>query len=306
MAASNRWVLGAILLLPGLFIALSLQMFGESSDDGVTPVSLDINQLPPTSAGGIEEHSTDQHSEWGISLSSTAVTTKQLVDLVGMTGQVSVQLPKYRFRWNENILARVSFDLQSGKLPPEFEMTVSLVTEQGNFILDVTPEWNNSGSRIHGLISVIPESDWPADIELVAIIKAPQQRVHETKVQLELFSPKIVVTGIASPYLKGDDWIIPVEITVNEPGVAVVSARLTEDNGTLVTHLQSRSRLKEDGILLMHVRSQLINERHFKQNLMLSDITVRHIADGLNAKLGWGDSSRNKYVIPTFESSHKP
>lgn len=306
MAPSNRWVLGAILLLPGLFIALSLQMFGKDSDSGVTPGTLDINQLPPTSSGGTEQRSTDQNSEWGISLSSTAVATKQQVDLVGMTGQVAVQLSKYRFRWNENILARVSFDLKSGKLPPEFEITVSLVTEQGNFILDVTPEWTNSGSRIHGLISVIPESDWPANIELVAIINVPQQRVHETKVALELFSPKIIVTGVASPYLEGEDWIIPLEITVNEPGVAVVSARLTEDNGTLVTHLQSRSRLKEDGILLMHVRSQLISERHFKQNLMLSDITVRHIADGLNAKLGWGDASRNKYVIPTFESSQKP
>jgi hypothetical protein len=311
MASSNRWILGAILLLPGLFIAFSLQLFGQSSESSAVPSSLNVNQMPPTSAGGAEpfykdQTSKDQNSEWGISLSSSAVSTKQLIELAGMTGQVSVQLPKYRFRRDEKILSRVSFDLKSGRLPDGFEMTVALVTQQGNMIRDVTPNWSMSSGRIHGLISVVSEADWPENLELDAIIKAPQQLAHETKVQLELFSPKILVTGVSPPYLDGDDWLIPVEITVNEPGVAVVSARLTEDNGTLVTHLQSRSRLTKSGTLLMHVRSQLISDHHFKQNLMLTDITVRHIADGLNAKLGWGDTSRDRYVIPTLDESRKP
>lgn len=306
MAPSNRWILGGILLLPGLVIALSLQIFDRDSVDNAVAQALNLNQMPPTSAGSTKHQAAEHPSEWGISLSSSVVTTKEKVIIGEATGQMSVQLEKYRFRWDEKILAGVSFELESGKLPSNSEMIVSITTQQGNLIQDVTPAWTKSGNRTHGLISVLPNSDWPANIEVVVTLKVPQQgsdestalRAHETKVPLELFSPKIIVTGVASPYIEGDDWVVPIEITVHEPGVAVVSARLIEDNGTLVSHLQSRSRLTEDGLVLMHVRKQLITEKHYKQNLMLTDITVRHIADGLNAKLGWGDATRAKYVIP--------
>ena len=89
MASSNRWILGAILLLPGLFIAFSLQLFGQSSESSAVPSSLNVNQMPPTSADGAEpfykdQTSKDQSSDWGISLSSSAVSTKQVIELAGM------------------------------------------------------------------------------------------------------------------------------------------------------------------------------------------------------------------------------
>lgn len=302
MSPSNRWFLGGILLLPGLLIAFSLQIFGQGSP---SPAALDINKMPPTSAGHTGLDVSGHHSEWAMSLSPSAVTTKDDVELGSAAGQLILQLQKFRFRRDEKVLARVSFNFSQGRLPEGYDFNVSLATQQGNTILDITPEWTLEPEQIHGLVSMSPEADWPSKLEVIATLRVGNQPAHSSKIQLELFSPKIIVTGVSSPYLESENWVIPVDITVNEPGVAVVSARLTEDNGTLVTHLQSRNRLVEDGALLMHVRRQLISERLYQQNLMLSDITVRHIADGLNAELGWGDSTRATYVLPTLQNAMK-
>jgi hypothetical protein len=76
-----------------------------------------------------------------------------------------------------------------------------------------------------------------------------------------------------------------------------VSGRLTDDNGALITHLHSRRRFSESGVLEVRFRRQLLTDEHLQQNLILSHVSVRHIADNLNAEMSWGASERDRFVL---------
>ncbi|MEK9764960.1 MAG: hypothetical protein VW274_00625, partial [Thalassolituus sp.] len=139
---------------------------------------------------------------------------------------------------------------------------------------------------------------WPKDLRLVITMKAPDMLPATVATDIELFSPKATVHRVGTPYEDKGDWVIPLEVDVYVPGILVVSAQLTEDSGNLIGHLHSRSRVTDHGILELRLRRDLLDPEHYDQNLILSDISVRHIADSLNAELGWGDSERAHFVLP--------
>jgi hypothetical protein len=132
---------------------------------------------------------------------------------------------------------------------------------------------------------------------LVLTLKAPERLPVESSVDIELFSPKVLIEGVGNISSEGDEWLIPINAEVYEPGVVVVSARLLDKAGNLVTHIHSRGHFDESGTLEVRLRKKLIEASMLDDGLVMTDISVRHIADSLNADMGWGDSTQASYRI---------
>lgn len=293
--SSRTWILGGILLLPGVLIALTMQMFapGLLSSDDHHSIRV-LSALPPTASGGsaISEIGGER---WQGAVNP--VTQVQPVTTDEVTGELTLQSLKYRFRRSEPLEARMQFLFTSGQPPRGTHMSLVLTTRQGNFIADLNPEWLDIANGEVGHASVMPESDWPDELSLVLTLKAPERLPVAVSADIELFTPKALLTGVGTVREEGDEWVIPVAATVYKPGVIVVSARLLDGSGNLITHLHSRGHFKEDGELEVRLRKQLIPESEMRGTLLMTDISVRHIADSLNADMGWGDSERVSYPV---------
>jgi len=299
--SSKTWLLGSILLLPGVFIALTMQVFGPGLMTSDEHQSIRVlSALPATSAGDTTLAGFPA-DDWG--LKESLITRTVPIRDEELTGSLTLQVLKYRFRRSEPVEARMQFVVDSGSAPRGAHMSLALTTRQGNYVADISPEWHEDGESLFGKVSVVPEAGWPDGLNLVLTLKAPERLPVESSVEIELFSPKVLIKSVGQAYSDGDEWVIPVEAEIHEPGVMVVSARLTEDNGSLITHLHSRGHFEKDGILEIRLRKQLIEESHYHQNLLMTDISVHHIADSLNADMGWGASERDTFVLPPISDS---
>ena len=294
LKTSGRWILGAILLLPGLITALTFHFL---SDNQLTVD--DLTRLPATAAGDAspppQATVNEPDSDAGM-----VITDSQLFDNDLLSGRLVLQSPQYRFRRSETLNAHISLDISAGALPERYEFFVWLITPQGNFVADVTPQWQQGHHRITGRVKQPIAAGWPAQMRLQAMLRLPGQPPVEASLTTELYEPAATITGVDTPYAEGEDWVIPIKLTLYEPGVITITATLLDDTGATVTHLHCRQRMDNSGDVLMHVRRHLLSEGHESQNLLLGDIQVRHISDRSSAPLGWGDSERSRYVLPVF------
>lgn len=294
LKTSGRWILGAILLLPGLFTALAFHLLSapELTVDDLSRLPATASGLPPVAATVTADTADDP--------AVVAVTDSKLFDNDLVSGRLVIQSPQLRFRRSESLNAQVSLDISAGALPERYELFVWLITPQGNFVADVTPQWQEGKHRISGRVNGPVTRTWPALLRLQAVLRMPGQAAVEVALATELYEPAATVTGVDTPYAEGEDWVIPLKLTLHEPGVITITATLSDDSGATVTHLHCRQRMDASGDVLMHVRRHLLNDVHASQNLLLGDIQVRHISDRSSAPLGWGDSERSRYLLPVF------
>jgi len=296
---SKPWLLGSMLLLPGLVIAVGLQLTGNpmiaDTDETIRGLSL----LPAPSAGSSDIFSGDPNDDWNDSLFPSAATVSEEFIRGGVPARLTLQVSKYRFRRDEVLSARTLLAMDMEQAPRGVHLSAALTTRQGNLVADISPEiWQSTETGILGRIAADSDNSWPRELRLVVTMKAPEMLPAAVSTDIELFSPKATVSSVGTPYQDQNDWVLPLEVDVYAPGILVVSAQLTEDSGTLIGHLHSRSRVTDHGILELRLRRDLLDPEHYQQNLILSEISVRHIADSLNAELGWGDSKRAHYVLP--------
>ena len=293
--SSKPWLLGGILLLPGALIALTMQFLSPEllSSDQHQSIRV-LSALPPSAAG--EADLTDIGGDiWSRALKPVTYTERIRTD--EMTGSLTLQVLKYRFRRNQQIAARMQFAPESGEPPRGSHMSLAVTTRQGNYIAEATPEWITTGNGTVGSAMITPEAGWPDQLTLVLTLKAPERLPIESTVDIELFNPKVLIKGVGNISSEGDEWLIPIMAEVFEPGVVVVSARLLDKTGNLVTHIHSRGHFDESGTLEVRLRKKLIEASMLDEGLVMTDISVRHIADSLNADMGWGDSAQGSYRI---------
>jgi len=287
--ASGRWMLAVILLLPGIITALSFRLLVPSEPD-----VNDVIHLPPTSAGIPPEAVVEKAP------TVFTVADASLFSAGSLQGRLIIQSPNYRYRRSEIIESRVTVDISAGALPAEFDLFVWVTTRQGNFIADVTPRWDVNKDRIRGRLSVSAADGWPDTLTFQAVLHIPGHEASVVSLDAQLFEPVALVTGVDQPFLEDDLWQIPLRVTVEEPGVVMVTASLMSDGGDIVHHLHSRQRIESAGRLLMHLRRDGVADDLLASNLLLTDLQVRHISDRSSAPLGWGDSVQARYVLPVF------
>lgn len=298
--ASNPWVLGTILLLPGLIIALSLQVFKPSSADDADGALSALRNLPPTASGSLPG---SDWAEWAGVRSPELISESSDIVYDDVKARLTVQVPKARMRRDQLLEARVVLELVEGSLPAGAQLSVALTTAQGNFVADITPEFASGPDQLMGVITAEPEPQWPQALRLVATLKSPERLPGTVTAAFELFTPKAIVSSVGQLSMDAEDLVIPLQVDIVEPGVLVVSARLTDDNGALITHLHSRRRFSESGVLEVRFRRQLLTDEHIQQNLILSHVSVRHIADNLNAEMSWGASERDRFVLAPLDTN---
>ena len=293
--SSKSWLLGGILLLPGALIALTMQFLSPDllSSDRHQSIRV-LSALPPTAAGDFELM--DIGGEiWAGAVKPVTYTERIRTD--EMTASLTLQVLKYRFRRNQQIAARMQFAPEAGEPPRGAHMSLAVTTRQGNYIAEASPDWIKTGEGTVGSVMITPEPGWPDELTLVLTLKAPERLPVESSVDIELFSPKVLIEGVGNISSEGDEWLIPINAEVYEPGVVVVSARLLDKAGNLVTHIHSRGHFDESGTLEVRLRKKLIEASMLDDGLVMTDISVRHIADSLNADMGWGDSTQASYRI---------
>tara|TARA_R110001583_G_scaffold195419_1_gene372992 strand:- start:2680 stop:3618 length:939 start_codon:yes stop_codon:yes gene_type:complete len=306
----NSPLLVALLVFPALLVWLGQYLWQQT-----TPSS-DMLQLPATSAGstivgaeGSESFDPSDIPSWSgdasernlASSDSRLIIDKDFI-VAGESVQLRLQIPQFRFRRSEPLAAFLQISSASpDAIAAIQDVSLRLTTEQGNTLRDITPPWTHDTTRLHGMVSVLPDDSWPDRLQIVATVITGGQQALRQKADIELFSPAATITGTEPAYLKDDEWLIPVTLLVNQRGVVSLSSSLTEETGALITHLNSREHMTASGTMLIHVRSSLITPSHLKTNLVLRDLQVRLIPDRQSAPLGIGDSVQPYFVLAPFQ-----
>jgi hypothetical protein len=307
----NSPLLVALLVFPAVLVWLGQYLWQQT-----TPTS-DVLQLPATSAGeaiigadGREFYDPSDIPDWSTEASQHSLggsDSRLIIDkdfvIAGNTVTLRLQIPQFRFRRSEPVAAFLQLSSADVNAIADIEdVSLRLTTEQGNTLRDITPPWTRDKTRLHGMVSVLPDDSWPDRLQIVATVTNAGQQALRQKADMELFSPAATITGTEQAYFKNDEWLIPVTLHVNQRGVISLSSSLTDETGDLITHLNSREHMTESGTMLNHIRSSLITPSHLQANLVLRDLQVRLIPDRQSAPLGIGDSVQPYFVLAPFKS----
>lgn len=214
---------------------------------------------------------------------------------IGLPGQLAMTLSAFRYQVGDTIEADIRLSGDDSLFVQLAPMRLFLEDDDGKRIATINAQPQSNRNEWQWRVELEAKDAWIGRLSMVSELVLTDGAYMQQRVPFEVFDAVAEITGLGSPRIENNEWIIPVQITHAEPGFYKLAASLHRADKSPLGYLQAQARVSGSGTIELKAHGTLLHALKGRQAFWLGNFQLRKMPERPGPEIQWGFSREAFY-----------